>query len=112
MKVYFEDDMLLPKERLTFEFDHRVDARFGYSDNERQLDAILQMHPNDVIYTNSLIALDNLYAWNEKLKVPEIYIRAGEHMVFTRIDELTNRQLRQGHNIMKMYMANEFRKLY
>lgn len=111
MKIYFEDGMTLPKERLAFEFDCRVDARFGYSDNERQLESILECYPNSVIYTNSLVALNNKYAWNEELKVPEIYIRAGEYMVFTRIDELTERQLRYAHNLMNMYMNNEFGNL-
>lgn len=108
MKIYFEDGMTLPKERLAFEFGYRVDARFGFSDNQSQLDAILEMRPDAVIYTNSLVALSNKYCWNEKLKVPELYIRAGEYMIFTRIDELTTRELRKGHNLAKLYINGEF----
>lgn len=108
MKIYFEDGMTLPKERLAFEFDYRIDARFGYTDNKKMLESILEMYPDSVIYTNSIIALSNVYAWNKKLKIPELYIRAGEYMVFTRIDELTTRELRQGHNLMKLYMNGEF----
>ena len=111
MKIYFEDGALITSSGLPFEYECRIDARSGYSANRSDLDSIKHFNPNKIIYTNSLVALSNEYAWNEELQVPELYIRAGEHMVFTRIDELTTRELKQGHNLMKMYMANEFGNL-
>ena len=40
--------------------------------------------------------------------VYEIYI-ANKDGAFTRIDELTTKCLREGHNIMRMYIAGSFR---
>ena len=108
MKIYFEDGELRHCEQLSFSVDFNVHAEHGVTRNIECLDYIAEHSPNSTVYTNSIFALHNMYAWNEELKVPEIYIRAGEHMVFTRIDKLTNRELKQGHNLAKMYVAGEF----
>lgn len=108
MKIYFEDGDLVNSILLPVHIDYKVDASRGVNANIDRLDALNETQPNAVIYTNSIFAFNNMYAWNEELKVPEIYIRAGEHMVFTRIDKLTNRELRAGHNLAKMYVAGEF----
>lgn len=108
MEIYFEDGQLRHYTQLPFTADLIVRAELGVTENIDRLDAYIEHHPNAIVYTNSIFAFNNMYAWNEELKVPEIYIRAGEHMVFTRIDKLTNRELRQGHNLAKMYVAGEF----
>ena len=108
MKIYFEDGELRKSPINHFiDIDHIVEAKYGYYHNEKFLDAIKAQYPNDTVYTNQITALDNRYAWNAELKVPEVYIR-NKDGVFTRIDELTNRELREAHNLMKMYIANEF----
>ena len=109
MKIYFEDDALRHHSQVSFNADYVIDAQFGVTQNINMLDWCNENKPDSIIYTNSIFAFDNKYAWNEELHVPEIYIRAGEHMVFTRIDELTTRELRQAHNLAKMYVAGEFR---
>lgn len=108
MKIYFEDGELVTSKYLPFDDYIPVNAVCGVSNNMNVLDSLNKYRPNSVIYTNSILAFSNEYAWNEELKVPEIYIRTGEHMVFTRIDALTTRELRQGHNLAKMYVAGEF----
>ena len=108
MKIYFEDGDLVNIILLPVHIDYKVDASRGVNANIDRLDELNVTQPNAVIYTNSIFAFNNMYAWNEELKVPEIYIRAGEYMVFTRIDKLTNRELRAGHNLAKMYVAGEF----
>lgn len=110
MKIYFEDGTLVTSGYLPFDRCIIVHAESGVSCNISVLDRIKEEDPNAVVYTNSIFAFSNEYAWNEELKVPEIYIRAGVHMVFTRIDQLTARELRQGHNLAHMYVAGEFEK--
>lgn len=108
MKIYFEDGELCTSKYLPITNYEKVDAKYGISANMIRLDLLQKTEPNATVYTNSIMAFHNKYAWNEELEVPEIYIRAGEHMIFTRIDKLTNRELRRAHNLAKMYVAGEF----
>lgn len=106
MKIYFEDGELYSK-NVNIEYHYIVDARRGYSNNMVLLDFINTYDNEASIYTNSLVALNNDYAWNRELKVPEIYLRKDGKWV--RIDKLTEKQLREAHNIMKMYMSGMFK---
>lgn len=108
MRIYFEDGLLVNLQDVSGGFIIKIDAAEGPRANQYSLNCAKKYHPDAVIYTNSLIALSNDYAWNEKLEVPEIYIRAGEDMKFYRIDRLTERELRFAHNICKMYLAGAF----
>ena len=108
MKIYFEDGQLVSKLQRPHDTQIIIDATYGPTENIKLLDFINDTKYNAVIYTNSIFAFSNEYAWNKELKVPEVYIRAGEHMIFTRIDKLTTRELREGHNLAKMYIAGEF----
>ena len=108
MKIYFEDGELRHNTQIPFEPDLVVRASSGVSQNIEMLNLFTKHQPDATVYTNSIIAFSNIYAWNKELKVPEVYIRAGEHMSFIRIDKLTARELREGHNLAKMYIAGEF----
>ena len=108
MKIYFEDGILRDSSQLPFTCYTLVNAAYGVSRNFSVLDELVEYEPDAIVYTNSIFAFSNEYAWNEELKVPEIYIRAGEHMLFTRINKLTTRELREGHNLAKMYVSGEF----
>ena len=110
MKIYFEDGELVSSGYLPIERYVIVHAGSGVSNNIAVLDDIKERDPNVTIYTNSIFAFSNEYAWNEELKLPEIYIRAGEHMIFTRIDKLTTKELRRCHNLARMYVAGAFDK--
>lgn len=107
MKIYFEDG-LLNIINPPADTEYVVDSVYGVTNNIDLLDGLKELNEPLIIYTNSIFAFDNKYAWNEELKVPEVYIRAGEDRVFTRIDKLTNRELREGHNLAKMYINGEF----
>jgi len=108
MKIYFEDGPLSIINHFPEGTDYIVYATYGVTNNINILDELKKLNEPLIIYTNSIFAFDNRYAWNEELKVPEIYIRTGEDRVFTRIDKLTNRELREGHNLAKMYISGEF----
>ena len=113
MRIYFEDGplivnytMILPPE----EPDIMLDAAEGVSHCINVLDNLLRNHKDCVIYTNSIFAFSNHYAWNEKLQLPEIYIR-DRNGIFTNITNFTNRILREGHNLAKLYVGGEFQPL-
>ena len=110
MRIYFEDDHLAWASTLPVaeEVTAIIDASAGVNSNIDALDMLLKRQPDAVVYTNSIFAFSNIYAWNEKLKVPEIYIRQYENGPFARIDSLTTRELREGHNLAKMYVSGEF----
>lgn len=108
MKIYFEDGPLRPNALIPYPVSVAVSADLGVSENIKLLDWYKENRPGAVAYTNSIFAFNNMYAWNEELNTPEIFIRAGNNKVFTRIDKLTNRELRQGHNLAKMYVSGEF----
>lgn len=105
MKIYFEDGKL--RSYFYEPLAYRVNGMNGPACNIAELDYYKEKYPDCVIYTNSIFAFSNKYAWNSKLKVPEIYIR-DENDEWTRIDELTNRELKRGHNLAKMYIVCEF----
>jgi hypothetical protein len=109
MKIYFEDGELRHYTQIPFEVDLAVQANLGVTQNLNMLDWFVEHSPDATVYTNSILALSNKYCWNKDLQVPELYIRAGKHMEFTRIDELTTRELREGHNLMKLYVNGEFK---
>jgi hypothetical protein len=110
MKIYFEDGELMHYSVLPIMPKYEVHADKGVTDNIELLDLILEKDPDAVVYTNSIFAFNNMYAWNEELKAPEIFIRAGESGQWVRIDKLTNRELRRAHNLANMYVAGEFEK--
>lgn len=108
MKIYFEDSVLFHTSFIPENVDYIVDARMGVAKNTAVLNFIKDRRPNAVVYTNSIFAFSNVYAWNEELKVPEIYIRDKDTREFTRIDRLTDRELRKAHHLANMYIAGVF----
>ena len=108
MKIYFEDGRLRDYELLLFDYDYEVDAKDGYMCNREELYGIKDTYGGSKIYTNSLVALDNRYCWNDELKVPELYIRTSKEQEFVRVDKLTDREIRESHNLLKLYIDGEF----
>ena len=107
MKVYFEDGVLQSLQLQENDVNWRIYADYGYSLCIKQLETLLKAVPDSIVYTNFLPALSGKYAWNEEKKMHEIYLRNADGE-FIRIQNLTTRELKDGHDIMKMYMNGEF----
>ena len=108
MKIYFEDDSLVLG-RYAPDFNFVIDAGGGMTHNEDALKLYLKITPDCVVYTNSLVAMDNRYCWNKELSVPELYIRRDRFSEWFRVDELTDKEIRQQHNLFSMYRNGAFR---
>lgn len=110
MKIYFVDGPLTEYIFFTSKEHHAcIDAGYGVSYCEDMLNLNKEYETNICIYTNSILAWNNKYVWNEELGVPEIYvIDKHDNSRWHRIDELTNRTLREEHNLLKLYLAGEF----
>ena len=107
MKIYFEDGELLNRTDLQITYDVSIDAKYGYSLCESRLDTLLALPSDIVVYTNSTAALDGKYVWNNEYSVHELFLR-DKNGVFQRVDKLTDRELRQGHNIRNLYVSGAF----
>lgn len=114
MKIYFEDGTLQSNISAQTPFlgsnsCYRIDAKDGVSACINTAEYLRYCNNQNIeIYTNCLELFSNIYAWNYKFKVPEVYIRHKDSGEFVRIDNATNRELREHHNLAKMYLAGEF----
>ena len=123
MKIIFEDGKLNANivERHGSKYAI-IDAANGVSYCKQCLDSAMADHQTTYVYTNSILALDNKYVWNDDLNVPELFIRVSVDYAmkfkwthkynftycYERIDKLTDRRLKESHNLMKLYLAGEF----
>lgn len=114
MIIFFEDGHLVCDNIISDEakaygvVQAIIDAGAGVNQNISALDLLQARNPDAVVYTNSIFALNSKYHWNKEENVPEVYIRCRNNGPFTRIDKLTTRVLKEGHNLAKLYVAGEF----
>lgn len=110
MKIYFEDGPIKEKEFCGVDYLYSIDAANGYSFCRNVLNHAKKSYPNCTIYTNSIIALNNDYCWNDVDHVCELYLRDIITGKFVRADMLTDKELRKFHNLMHLYINNGFKK--
>lgn len=108
MRVYFEDSKLLPVSLADIGMYHIVDATYGPTACEKDLVWYSRHCPQDAIYTNYLEAMSSDYSWDKENDRCECYIRNSDGY-WINIQKMTDRELRFGHNIPKLYMAGEFK---
>ena len=110
MKILFYDGNIRWWTRTSsFSNYNKLCASWGYTANIKELNTYREKFGEDtVILTNSLVALDHKYGWNKKENHTDIYFYVKSKRDFVRCDELTDREIREGHNIMKMFMNGVF----
>lgn len=110
MKILFYDGNIRYWSHLTsFSNYQRLSASWGYTDNIKTLNLYREKFGEDcAVLTNSIIALDHKYGWNEKENHTDIYFYVKSKHDFVRCDKLTEREIREGHNIMTLFRGGEF----
>ena len=109
MKILFFDGPLSQCPEQTNTWGHfQINAAYGPTDNRKVLSWALSHIKDETILTNSLIALDHRYGWNKKEHHTDIYFYVESKRDFVRCDELAGRKIREGHNIMHMYLNGAF----
>lgn len=110
MKILFYDgDIRWWSRPTSFSNYNTLNASGGYTNNIEELNAYMDKFGKDTtILTNSIVALDHRYGWNEKENHTDIYFYVESKHDFVRCDELTEKEIREGHNIMKMFMNGVF----
>ena len=110
MKILFYDgDIRWWACPTSFSNYNRLNASGGYTNNIKTLNLYRDKLGEDTtILTNSLVALDHRYGWNEKENHTDIYFYVESKDDFVRCDKLTEKEIRKEHNIMKMFMNGVF----
>lgn len=63
------------------------------------------------VLTNQIVLLDHKYCWDEAFAIPErAYIFEPMQEKFYHIQELTDKEIRECHNIMRMYLNGGLNK--
>lgn len=113
MKIYFEDGPLTKDmNKLPPNLKHSIDASYGVTNNIRVLEDIKKHEPVDtVVYTNDISALNNIYAWNNKLNCPNIYFRSCIDNEFHHINRIMGKVYKDD-DIAKLYVAGVTGELF
>lgn len=109
MKILFYDGDIRQWDRPTnISYNYILDAAHRPSNNIERLELVRLNYYDCVIFTNSLVALDHRYGWNEKENHTDIYFYVESKHDFVRCDELAGREIREGHSVMKMFLNGAF----
>ena len=87
-----------------------TNSKNGYKVNIDIIEDLRIHYPDINIVTNLPYLLSNEFAWNTKENKSEIYLWSviDNQEGFRNISDLTTREIREGHNIEKMYRSGEF----
>lgn len=112
MKVFYENGNLTVKGFLQIKkLDNELDKTLAYvRSSGRKRDTFMFdeiAEANRPVYTNSLIALDNKYCWNDKTGECELYLR-GRDGRWHHCDKLTKNKVCKEHNLMHRVLSGAF----
>ena len=85
---------------------HCLSAADGPTWDLSWMERYYAVKPTGAVITNSVIILNNTYAWNDKTNSCDIWFWKNGKWV--NIQDTTEREIRQGHNIMHMYLNGAF----
>ena len=107
MKIYFESGNLRTFHRIPERVDEEIVSSNGLFQNILALNRLLDKKPGAVVYTNTVLAFDNKFVWNEELGVPELYVRPDPDADFVRVDELSSSVLTKDSTLLELYPLAE-----
>lgn len=88
-----------------------IEAGDGVENNIARMEMLWKDTARWNILTNQIVLLDHKYCWDEAFAVPErTYIFEPMQEKFYHIQELTDREIREYNNIMKMYLNGGLEK--
>lgn len=88
-----------------------VDAADGYSRCMLALTHIKSRKDNINVVTNFIEALDSDFCYNGSTNRFDLFIISKTDGQWHNIQEFTSRELRCGHNLVKLYQNEEFQSL-
>ena len=92
-----------------FEKGYRyISAADGPSNVTKWIDNMYKRMPKCTLFTNSIIALSNTYAWNDITNSCDIWFWKPSMNMWVNIQDTTDKEIRKPHNIMKMYLSGAF----
>lgn len=108
--VYFEDDVLYDT---SLKDVVRIDAAMGMKYFNDKLERVLDEKDEGVIriYTNNPLILMPQYnelTWNEEEGCFTICLRCKKAKAWKYIQCFSDRELKIGHNLLKLYTSDEF----
>lgn len=101
MRIYFETGRLSVYESSIPAGEiYIIDAEDGVVNNQRMLDIIDTCKPNAVIYTNSVIALNSEYCWNNNTNQFDVFIRRTSDNMFVPIQQVIYEEFNMGTDLL------------
>lgn len=85
---------------------YELDGKEGLRYNVKYAEKIMNTFDDVIFVTNMTYFLNNAIVWNQEVKMPMVWILVDGK--WQHINSLTDKELRHGHNLEKMYINGVF----